>query len=552
MDAAPAGILTQRRRSGAAGGHDMQRIIGRRARGRAARCVGAIVLAVAVAGATGGGAEAQTPKRGGVIRIAILGDPPTLDSHWTTANLVEVITAHLYEALYTLDQGYQPIPMLAESLPAVSADGLVYTIKLRQGVKFHNGKEMTAEDAVASLKRWGGYAAQAKALWASVQDVRVVDRYTLELRLKERSGIVLISLANSNNFGAIYPREIAEKYPTPNKVTEYVGTGPYRLAEWKPDSHIRMVRFDDYKPRAEPPNGWGGRKTAYADELRWIPTPDAATRVAALESGDVDFADDLQADAYDKIRANAKLRPLIVRPYAWPMFVFNKKEGMMTNVKLRQAIQAALDVEPAMRAAAGNPLFYRLDSGLAFQEQKAWHSRVGAESYNQRNKERARKLLQEAGYKGEPVRFMATREYAWMYNVALVTKQQLEEIGMTIDLQVVDWATLVQRRNNPQMYDIFTTGMAFVPDPTQHPYLRCDWPGWTCDEDIVRRMDAIRREADPAKRRAIWDEVHRLFYERVPVLRYGDLFGFRAMQASLKGFNEGMSFPRFHDVWIDR
>ena len=126
------------------------------------------------------------------------------DSHWTTANFVEYVTAHMYEALYTLDQNYQPVPMLAASLPTMSADGLAYTIpKLRQGVRFHNGKEMTSEDVVASLKRWGGYAAQAKPLWAAVEGIRAVDRYTVELRLKEKVGIVLISLANSNNFGAI-------------------------------------------------------------------------------------------------------------------------------------------------------------------------------------------------------------------------------------------------------------------------------------------------------------------------------------------------------------
>jgi peptide/nickel transport system substrate-binding protein len=499
-----------------------------------------------------GPTSAQTPKRGGVLRVAVLGDPPTLDAHWTTANFVEVITQHIYEGLYTLDQSYQPMPDLADGWPVVSADGLTYTIKLRQGITFHNGKEMTSDDVVASLKRWGGYAAQAKALWTSVEDVRPAGKYAVELRVKERSGIVLISLANANNFSAIYPKEIAEKYPTPNKVTEFIGTGPFRLVEWKPDSHIRMVRYDNYKARSEAPSGWGGRKTAYVDELRWIPMPDVATRVAALESGEVEFADDLQADAYGKVKENPKLRPLIVRPYAWAMAVFNKKEGLMTNQKLRQAIQAAIDIEPVMRAAVGNPLFYRLDPGLSFQEQKAWHSAVGAPFYNRHDKERAKQLLRESGYRNEPVRFITTKEYAWMYNYALVTKQQLEELGMTVDLQVVDWATLVQRRNNPQVYDIFTTGMSFVPDPTQHPYLRCDWPGWSCDEEIQKRMDAIRVESDPGKRKALWDEVNKRFYEYVPVIRYGDVFGFRAMQATVKGFNEGMTFPRFYNVWLDK
>ena len=302
---------------------------------------------------TGLEARAQTPKKGGVLKVAVLGDPPTLDAHWTTANFVEVITQHIYESPYTLDENYQPIPVLAEALPAVSADGLAYTIKLRQGIRFHNGKEMTSEDVVASLKRWGGYAVQAKAMWASVEGVRAVDRSTVEIKLKEKSGIVLISLANANNFAAVYPKEIAEKYPTPAKVTEYIGTGPFKFVEWKPDVHIRMVRYDDYKPRAEAANGYGGRKIAHVDEIRWIPMPDVATRVASLESGEVDFADDLQAVAYDRIKANPKLRPLIVRPYGWAMAVFNKKEGLMTNVKLRQAVQAAIDIEPVMRAAVG-------------------------------------------------------------------------------------------------------------------------------------------------------------------------------------------------------
>ncbi|HKC84038.1 MAG TPA: ABC transporter substrate-binding protein, partial [bacterium] len=254
-----------------------------------------LLLVAGLVTMTGLEARAQTPKRGGVLKVAVLGDPPTLDSHWTTANFVEIITQHIYESLYTLDQNYQPIPVLAEALPAVSADGLTYTIKLRQGIRFHNGKEMTSEDVVASLKRWGGYAVQAKAMWVSVEGVRAVDRSTVEIKLKEKSGIVLISLANANNFAAVYPKEIAEKYPTPAKVTEYIGTGPFKFVEWKPDVHIRMVRYDDYKPRAEPANGYGGRKVAYVDEIRWIPMPDVATRVASLESGEVDFADDLQA-----------------------------------------------------------------------------------------------------------------------------------------------------------------------------------------------------------------------------------------------------------------
>ncbi|HET8532749.1 MAG TPA: ABC transporter substrate-binding protein, partial [Methylomirabilota bacterium] len=205
---------------------------------------------------TFGALPADAQKKGGVLRVGNLGEPPALDAHWTTASITETLTNHIYEGLFSLDRDNKPIPMLAESY-TVGKDGLTYTFKLRQGVKFHNGKEMTSEDVVASLNRWGKQSIYGKALFAQVAELRGVDPYTVEMKLKEKSAIVLISLAVPNNFGAIYPKEIAEKFAPEVKVTEYVGTGPYKLAEWKPDQYIRMVRFDDYKSRSEKPNGYG-------------------------------------------------------------------------------------------------------------------------------------------------------------------------------------------------------------------------------------------------------------------------------------------------------
>src|SRR5262245_46157626 len=159
-----------------------------------------------------GGAAAQAPKKGGVLRIGNLGEPPSLDPHWGTQTITEVLANHIFEGLFALDEGYRPIPMLAES-HTVSRDGLVYTFKLRQGVSFHNGKEMVADDVVASLTRWGKRSVYGKALFAQVVDLRAVDKHTVEMKLKERSGIVLVSLAVPNNMAAIYPKDIAEKFP---------------------------------------------------------------------------------------------------------------------------------------------------------------------------------------------------------------------------------------------------------------------------------------------------------------------------------------------------
>jgi peptide/nickel transport system substrate-binding protein len=519
----------------------------------AGRFVSRGVLALVALVLLGAGAlAADTPRRGGVLRVGNLGEPPALDAHWTTASITETLTNHIYEGLYSLDAGNRPIPMLAES-HTVSRDGLTYTFKLRQGVKFHNGKEMTSDDVVASLTRWGKQSIYGKALFAQVAEWKVVDKHTAEMKLKEKSAIVLISLAVPNNFAAIYPREIAEKFPPEIKVTDYVGTGPFKLAEWKPDQHIRMVRFDEYKPRGEKPNGYGGGKTAYLDEILWIPVPEVATRVAQVETGELEFADDLNLDAYDRLRKNPNVRPLVSKPYYWLVAVFNKKEGLMTNQKLRQAWQAALDIEPIMKnVAGGKSEFYRMDSSLAPVEITAWHTKLAGLPWNERNKEKAQKLLQDAGYKKEPIRFMTTQEYKWMYDFALLTKQQLEDVGFNIDLQVVDWATLVKRRNNAKEYDVFTTGIGAFYDPTHHIYLTSSWPGWTTDEDILRLQAELARETDPKKRLALWEQQTRQFYEKVPVIRYGDLFGLRAIRNTVKGFNEKTERIRFYNVWLEK
>ncbi len=512
------------------------------------------VVATALTGAVAWGAAwgADAPKRGGVLRVGMLGEPPALDAHWTTASITETLTNHVYEGLYSLDSANRPIPMLAES-HSVSRDGLTYTFKLRQGIKFHNGREMTSEDVVASLARWGKQSVYGKTLFDKVTDLRAADRYTVELKLRERVAIVLISLAVPNNFAAIYPREIAEKFPPQTKITEYVGTGPFKVVEWRPDQYIRMVRFEEYKPRNEPPDGYGGGKTAYVDEIRWIPVPDVATRVAQVETGELDFADDLNLDAYDRLKTNPSVRPIIAKPYYWLVAVLNKKEGLLRNQKLRQAWQAAIDIEPIMRnVAGGRPDFYRMDPSLAFAEVPAWHTSIAGLPWNERNREKARRLMREAGYNREPIRFMTTQEYKWMYDFALLTKQQLEDVGFTIDLQVMDWATLVQRRNNPKAYDAFTTGMGVFFDPTHHVYLTCVWPGWTCDEDILKLQDELARELDPKKRFALWARQTRQFYDKVPVIRYGDLFGLRAARNTVRGFNEKTERVRFYNVWLDR
>src|SRR5260370_25122935 len=168
-----------------------------------------------------------------------------------------------------------------------------------------------------------------------------------------------------------------------------------------------MVGFGGYKSGNEKPNGYGGGKTAWLDEVRGIPVREVATRVAQVETGELEFADDLNLDAYERLRKNPNVKVIVSKPYYWLVAVFNKKEGLMTNQKLRQAWQAAIDIEPIMKnVAGGKSELYRMDSSLIPVEIPAWHNKLSGLPWNEHNRDKAKRLLQESGYQNEPIRFM--------------------------------------------------------------------------------------------------------------------------------------------------
>ena len=516
---------------------------------RHAATVATLVLAFAVGFATAGPVHAQgQPRTGGIFKVAMIGEPPTLDLHTTTAVIVQQITWHIYEGLYTYDKNYNPVPLLVDS-HAVSDGGRTHTFTLRRGVKFHNGKELTSADVVPSLRRWGRLATPGKQFWRNVEGLEAKDPYTVAMYLKEPSGALMMGLARPNNGAVVYPKEIVDAAGD-NPVKEYIGTGPYRFVEHRADRHVRLARFKDYVARSDAPDGFGGKRTAYLDELHFVPVPDVAVRLAGVETGEYHVGLEIQQDQYDRVKTMPGVVPGIIKPQGWTTAVLNHKQGLMTDKRIRQAFQAALDMEPIMAAGFGNKAFYRLDPGLSFPEQPQWHSRASAELYNQKNPAKARKLLQEAGYSGQPVRWISTREYQWMYKNALVAKQQLEGAGFKVDLQVVDWATLVQRRNKPEVWDVFSTGITFNPEPAFSTATLCNWPGWWCLEAKEQWMEALARESDPRKRRAMWEKVQAIFHEDVGRVKFGDFFGLTAVRKEVQGYR-ATNEMNLWNVWLE-
>ena len=500
--------------------------------------------------------DAQAPSReqprfGGVLKVAMTAEPPSLDPHGTTAGITFQIMRHVFEQLYTIDKDYSPIPDLAGG-HTVSEGGRQYTITLRKGVRFHNGKEMTAADVVASLNRWGRMHTVGKALWKSVEAVDAKGPYEVVIHLKEPSGVLLSALAVAQGGAFIYPKEVIDAAGD-GQLKAFIGTGPFRFVEHKPDRHVRLARFKQYASRSEPPNGAGGKRVAYLDELMFIPVPDVAVRLAGVESGGYHYSEQIKQDQYDRMLTMRSVEPRISIPNQWVTAVLNHKQGLMTSKKLRQAFQAALDMQPIMAAAVGHPLFYRLDPGLWPPEFLLWHSQAGGAAYNQKDKEKTRRLLKESGYAGQPVRWLTTQEYGWMYKTALVAKQQLEDVGFKIDLQVLDWATLVQHRNRPELFDVFSTGVPTpVLDPALHQILQCNWPGWWCLEEKDRLLGELARETDVRKRKAIIDRIQVLFYEDVGRIKFGDLFLLHVVRKELRGDFRSSPFFFFWNAWLEK
>ncbi len=487
------------------------------------------------------------PVRGGTLRHAHIGEPPSLDLHWTTATITQDIGNHIYEGLFALSATFEPRPLLVDRW-TLSPSRLVYTFHMRRNVMFHHGREMTADDVVASLTRWSRLAARGREMFRTVTALTATDRHSVELRLSEPNVLVPLILGMPGQGAVVYPKEIADEAGTA-MVRRFIGTGPYRFVEHLPDRHIRLDRFDQYTPVAEEPSGMAGRRVAYLDTVYFLPIPDPAVRVAGVVRGEYQIADTIPHDEYPRLRGIRGINPYVVPKADWHGFIFNHRSPLMRDKRIRHAFLAALDMEAIMRGVYGPREFWRLDPGLVPKEHPMW-ANAGKEFYNQKNPDRARKLLAEAGYQGQPVRWLATTEIYPHFASANIAKPQLERAGFAIDLQVTDWATVVSRRSRPELYDIHTTRFGFVPDPTQLLVMLPTWPGWYENRDMAAMMRLLTRHSDPEVRKEIWRRAQALVYEDAATVKLGDWFLLQLLRDGLRGYT-GVPGTYHWNVWME-
>jgi peptide/nickel transport system substrate-binding protein len=486
-------------------------------------------------------ALAQTPAS--AANLAMVGEPPSLDPMQATTDLVGTIMQHVYEPLYTFDAKWNVVPMLADGMPRFSADGKVVTITLRKGVKLHSGRALDAEDVVVSLKRWIKEAPRGKAVGKEIIELKSAGPLTVELTLRNPYAPLLAQLALPSGMAAIMAKE-AVQIP----LRDFIGTGPYKFKERRTDQYVVLTRFDGYSARKEPANGYGGKREAFIEELRFIPVPTPNTRVEGAMSGQFHFADLLPIDALARLeKAGGRATAVITPAFGFPYLVFNTREGINANKGMRQAIQTAIGPGEMMAAGFGDTRFFTAEANH-FPQGSPYYSAAGGESYNQRDPVKAKGLAEAAGYKGETVRILTSRQYDFHYNMAVVMAEQLKRAGIKAELTVVDWATLVQRRNDSAAWDIYVTHSGLLPEPMlSPPQLGDGAPGWWNTPGKQAALLEFNHTPVPAKRAPLWGKVQQLVYDEVPYIDIGKFNSLSAKSTKLENYQPAL-WPFFWNV----
>ena len=472
-----------------------------------------------------------------LLREATIGEPPPLDVMLTTADVASVIGRHIFETLYALDSAYTPRPMLAES-DREEDGGKTIVIKLREGVPFHNGKEMTAKDVAASLTRWGSFGARGKLLMAAATSVEATGKYEVTLKLSAPNGAWKNLIADVNGGLAIYPEEIAANAGNrPIEQKDYIGTGPYKFVEWRPNRYVEVEKFDGYKPVKEKGDGFAGARVAIFDKIRFIPVPDVGTRVSGVQAGDYDYAEMISGDLYESLSKDQSVQVQRTNAPIFGLFFMNSKQGILKdNYKLRRAIQTALDKSQALRVAFGSKDLWNTE-GSIFPKGTPWYSAEGVSGYSPHDPKKAKELAKEADYTGTPIRLLVSTNYQAHYDEASVFTRQLADAGINVQMMVVDWATLLKMRGQPEQWDIFVTHHSFSPDPLLLTFLNASYPGWWDSPEISSLRAELIKSTDPTARKSTWDKIQSLIYDQVPVMKVGDAYTYDIASPKLKGLN---------------
>lgn len=488
-------------------------------------------------------ALAQAPMK--VLRVVPQADVAVTDPLFTTAWISTIHGTMVWESLFAWDSKLQAKPQMARDW-TTSPDGLTWHFTLRDGLKFHDGSPVTTADVIASLRRWMTIDAMAKKLAAVTTGMTAVDDKTFEWTLSEPQPGMLDTLAAAPSHFAIIMR--AQDIPESGKpATSIIGSGPFKFNTALRVSGARVVydRNPDYVPRDEPPDGLAGGRVVKVDRVEFMVQPDPATASSALQAGEVDFLERPSFDLLPLMRKNKAIKLQVLSELASQAVLrANALHPPFNDPRARLALSYIINQDDEMEAGYGDPASYqRCNSFFVCGSPNG--TQAGTEGFGP-DLARARKLLAEAGYKGERITMLATRDIAYMGPMAEVTADAMKKAGLNVEMQWSDWGTVVSRsakQTAPEAggWNIYVTGMpgvlAFSPNTNIFAYMPCDrsnLSGWPCDTE-VEDLRARYAKAITAERPDILEQLQRRLAVVNPYRLLGQATQPVAYRATLSG-----------------
>ncbi len=444
--------------------------------------------------------------RGGAITIAQELDPVSLDPHKTSNFSAVQGFEHVYESLTQYDEKLNLQPALAERWE-VSPDGTQYTFFLRKDVKWHDGNEFTAADVKYWHERMMAQETVApyKNWFDMIERIEVVDKNTAKAVLGKPYPPLLATFAALRG-GAITQEGAAEKG---NLATTAIGTGPWKLVEYVPQSHLRYVKNADY---------WN-RELPRLDEFTMKIVTEEDARVAALRAGQVDYAF-LSQEGADRVKADRNIT-ILESPKAWlTVAQINTSRKPFDDIRVRQALRMALDPNEIIQKAVSGAA---TPSGPVPTGHTDWFLKPDELKYQKPDLDKARALLAEAGQSNLKFTILSSPQYPEFVSTALVMQDSFKKIGVDAEVQQLEWGTFVKQVNAPAFdYDVNITARTFYPDPDHYlyPYFNSaavNNPNKSYNNPKVDELlDRGRTVGDSAQRHQIYAEVQKLLEDELP------------------------------------
>ncbi|MFN0183199.1 MAG: ABC transporter substrate-binding protein [Aquabacterium sp.] len=462
-----------------------------------------------------------------VLKVVPHSNLAVLDPIWTTAYMSRNHGYMIYDTLFGTDENGKIKPQMVDTW-SVSPDNRLYTFKLRKGLEFHDGKPVTADDVIASLQRWGKRDAMGSALMQFVQRMDSPAPDTFRIFLGEACGFVIEALGKpSSNVPFIMPKKQAETDPF-KQIEEHIGSGPFvfKRDEFKPGDKAVYTKFTKYVPRSEPPSGTTGGKVVHVDRVEWnLALRDAQAQVNALQKGEIDIIEALGFDHYEAAKANASIQlPVWSNLGLQYMARFNHLHKPFDNPKVRQAVIAAFSQDAFLRAQVGVKELYKTCYSH-FYCGTPYGTTAGSDIQAKSNMKKAQDLLKASGYDGTPIVLMKPTDLASIQKLPDVAAQLLRQAGFKVDLQAMDWQTLVGRRAKKDAPDkggwhmFLTAWQAFdISSPIANPTVdtrgeKSTWFGWATDDKLVELRNQFMSATDDATKKKMADAIHTRMFE---------------------------------------